>query len=697
MSNMPTKEDYMAVYDQAKAEGDIETMTRAVEAVESMSKAEAGKTVPQSYIRGRGISGKITQDRVNKSAEELRRNDPELAEMIEQMGGMERFMVGVGAGFTDVGRGAGLADDASQLETKNLDALEDQSLLAKGGRIVGQAAPFAPFAMAGGALASIGGRIAAQSGVGALEGATIAKGTGGNPYEGAAIGATIGAFSETAMPVINSVFGQLKKKLGISSPTPNNQLTEQAAQEIEGKGVLVDDFMAATKEVAPGDIEGNAKREAVFQRMGITPTEAERTRDISLFSSQQDAFKRSGPVRDKLDKDQQLLTEKVAGWVTNTGGIPRTSEQSIIESVQNRSLRMDSDISDMYKSVRDGTSSEKVINLSAAMESLTKNAPLNERSQGTVKALRDQMATMGVAKNNGFSLQGRIDVDAAEELRIFANSLYDGSTPQAKQVIREFKNGLDDDVMSKLGKDSYKAARKAKADFEKGLTKPSKNKFDKNKTSLVRDILENTLAPEDFFNKTVRGKSKYKADDLADLKRYLTTQGSPDEVVSGIQSWNDLRAETMQYIQDTAFGGPESASGIKNLSRAKVETAFNSIGKDKMRVLFDEKERQLLTDLGKIAALKEAPSGIYNGSGPSGEAIKQLKSVLDNVYGARQIADYTLNKASNKQILKLKNDAEIIEKKLRKEAFNNLRRSKLGQAASIVPVAITAQSQSQDK
>ena len=598
-----------------------------------------------------------------------------------------------------------MADQATPEEQASFEALKSQSGGAQIGEITGQVAPFVAPGLGIGNIASLPARVAASSALGATEGGVLSAGQGGDAEQivkGAILGGVIGAGGEAILPIANSVGRATLKKLGVRrrgagarAVTPDGSPTPELTQALDSRGATVDDLVAASSPEVAGDPAANATRLAAFEKLGITPTEAQRTRDVDLFVEQQDQFRRGGKVRKALDEQETQLTERVANAVTDTGGAPRTSSQTIIEAVEDKSIRLDGEISSLYTEDSNRAAGEANVRPVKAIDSLKANAPLNTRSDGTVKAIRDQMQVMGVAK--GFKSTGRIDVAQSEELRQFANSLFDGANPQGRKVIRDFKEGLDSDVFSAAGEDVFNSARQAKRNFERGLTKEAKNKFDRNKTSLVRDTLENKIAPEDYFNRAVKGKSKYKAADLMDLKRYLS-EGTPEDVAAGQAAWNDLRAETMQFIKETSFTGPVRADGSQSLSRAQLQKAFSSIGNDKMNILFSQQERGFLKDLAGVASLKEPPPGTFTGSGPSSPAIDKLrKSLTGWIPFADEAVSSVQGKISEKRVLNLVDDVEKIRKRNAKEAFNTLRRSQLGEAAAAIPFAAIPAVQGEEK
>jgi hypothetical protein len=216
---------------------------------------------------------------------------------------------------------------------------------------------------------------------------------------------------------------------------------------------------------------------------------------------------------------------------------------------------------------------------------------------------------------------GRVGVDTAEDVRKLTNELFDPQNGFGNSKLRELKEALDDDVFLSAGEDVFKQARKAKADFEKGLTRAKISKFDSRKANLVRDILENKIDP-DTFTKDVIFSKKWRAEDLQQLKQYSGTDSG------GKQAFDDLRANTMQEIKERAFFGPADADGFTALSRDKLEKAIKSIGQGKLNVLFTSQERKFLDDMTKVAKLREPVRGTALGQGPSAQAVNKLRAEI---------------------------------------------------------------------
>ena len=140
---------------------------------------------------------------------------------------------------------------------------------------------------------------------------------------------------------------------------------------------------------------------------------------------------------------------------------------------------------------------------------------------------------------------------------------------------------------------------------------------------MLRDILENKINPERFLDEAVLAK-KVRGSDLEQVKRYLLLDNDP----AGVSAWNDLRAEAMQRIANSAM--PEVA-GQKALSRASIEKTLDRFGRDKLRVLFDKEEREFLNSMLTVAKMREPVRMTQQGKGPSAQAVERVAKGIERL------------------------------------------------------------------
>lgn len=410
-------------------------------------------------------------------------------------------------------------------------------------------------------------------------------------------------------------------------------ITDDVEQTLARADINIDDLsdqnvtkiQAAIKE----DLTAQAERAEFLREQGIEPTKAQITRDAADFIEQQEVAKTSGKVRQALEGQEALIVNKFDESIAGTGGQPVTSGSTVTDTITNRSTVLDNEISDLYKAARDRAPGEKNVRMTELASLLKQKAPSNEAAKGLINSIKGDLQARGILDEK-FKVTGRVDVDTAEEVRKSINAHFDSTSDLGRGLMREFKEALDADTLKAAGEDIFNQARKAKAKFEADLNRAKVSKFDKRKTSLVRDVLENKVDPDKLAEQIVSG-SKYRTEDLNQLKTYLTKTGTPDQRKAGVNAWNDLKAQTLNSIKEKAFIGPEDAAGNRALSRAALETSMKRIGEAKLNTLFDKKEKKFLDDILRVSKLREPVRGTALGRGPSAQAIERLNEKLDKI------------------------------------------------------------------
>jgi len=665
----------------------------------------SGVIDPSDDLLQSGASGRA------QKMEALRAENPALTSIIEEMGGLERTAVGFQQGLRTVGRGFGKMAGQDFFPDVNEPAqktLRDVSLGASAGKITGEVAPFlaaAPLTgtlgtgfqiTKGGAqivpqLTSTAARALSSGGLGALEGGTIAAGkdqSGGEVLFSTLLGGAFGSGVEAAMPIISRAGSGILKRLGSKSDEvldASGNLTPNAKKVLNDNNVEVDQFLKEAIEEA--DIGDKARKEA-FERLGATPTQAQVTRDKDLFQDQIESFTKQGKVTEAIERQDRVLQERAKKELGSIGGVSERANQSVSSSIIDKAVQLDNEISKLYKAAREAAPGAKNVRFNKASATLRENAPTDDLAGGVVKALKGKMEQMGVL--DGFKPSGRVSIESAEELRKFANSLFQSTNDIGRQTIKKFKDSLDDDALSASGEEFFKQARASKSNFEKGLSTTGKSKFSKSKKSLVRDILEEKIPEDKIAERVINRGSAYDSKSLTELKTYLTS-GTEKQITQGVQAWNDIRSKAMSNIVDNAFKGPINREGIQSLTRSGLERGIKSIGPEKYAVLFTPAERTFLNDLVVVSALREAPPGVR--PSPSGPAIRKLQSALSNIsFLGGEIANDIINgvaaKASEKKVLRLISEAEKITNQNTKVFERRLKQSILPAAPAVaIPAA----------
>jgi hypothetical protein len=426
-------------------------------------------------------------------------------------------------------------------------------------------------------------------------------------------------------PVFSKILGKAPNFKIINE---DGSLTDDAIARLADSGVdasQIDDLARAelsTMQKSGVLTKEQAERFNFFNKQGIKATKAQITRNADDFQIQQEAAKTSTSVREALETQDDVISRAFDTQIRGTGGNANSSGSPVADAVLNKASTLDAEISALYRSARESAPEAKIIRLDKLVAQLRNKAPSNEAANGLINSIRGDLKARGII-DDSFKVVGRVSVDTAEEVRKVINSHHSSTSDFGRALMRQFKNSLDDDVLSTFGDDLFAQARSAKANFESGLSVERLSKFDANKRSLVRDVLENKIKPDDLFDRAVLGKT-WKASDLRQLKTYLT-RGSQEQVQAGAQAWDDLRAETIQTIKDAAFKGPIDEAGNQVLSRDALERITNKIGAERLGVLFNGEERKFLSDMARLAQLREPVRGTALGKGPTAQAIKSLE------------------------------------------------------------------------
>lgn len=491
-------------------------------------------------------------------------------------------------------------------------------------RLGATAAAFTPTGRAAASAPAVAGRligrdVASAAGTRALAGAAgagltetslqaIQQAAGGEfDKDEIALAATLGGSAELAVPAARGLLEQARKIRNFGTET-GEQTARRTALEAEG----------------------------------LTPTRAQVTRDAGEFQAQQEAAKGSNPVRSRLEQQEARLQGAFEQKAVDTKGNVITSTSTPIDEVLDRSIALDREVGRLYQQAREAAPTGKDIKLNKLTQSLNNLSGEENISGGLISSVRSNLLNRGIIDKKG-KVIGRVSVDTGEQIRQDINALFDSVSDRGRQLSRQLKDSLDDDVLIQSGTDLFDSARSAKRNFEQGLNRAQISKFDKRKSNLVRDMLDNKVNPDTFVNDVVFAK-KWRREDINQLKNYL------NQTDSGKQAWNDVRAQAMNEIKERAFKGAIREDGVtQSLSRDGLQKALTSL-KGKSEVLFTAEEQDFLKRMQNVARLREPSPGTFTGKGPSAQAIREVKNRLPIVGG---LLDSLSEFRQNKLLLKL--------------------------------------------
>jgi hypothetical protein len=555
----------------------------------------------------------------------------------DDIGVGQSMAIAAGRGLTTVGRGLGLVDKEDEAVTKSYRGLQDNHPVATTvGEIAGESAPFM---LPGGAAAKWASlakkyktlaRVGATMTTGALEGGVIRRGQGGDTKDqltSAGVGGVAAGFMELVLPHVGRLGGKIVRRVTGKAPdgalvTPDGNPSPQLVAALDEVGMDFDDLVDESVDYlqkTPVNVKEAARKE-FLESQGLKPTRAQVSRSASDFQAQQEAYKTSTGVRDALEEQEGILSNRFDAAAEGAGRESEDTAASLIQYVTGKREAVDNQITSLYQQAREAVPGEKVVKLDGLAKRLKDMAGSETKSGGVISAVVGDLKSRGVIDKK-WRAQGRIDPETAETIRKYMNQLYDEKGGYGNQVLRELKDALDDDVFGSMGKDYYKQARKAKADYEKGLSRAKVSKYDRRKKNLVRDMQENIVSPDRAVDTIVFSRTS-RAEDLSQLKNYATG----DE--AGVAAWDGMRREVLQTIKERAFTGAEDANGFQVLSRPKLQKTMRDIGTEKLRVLFEPEELKFLRDMVQVSKLREPVRETFKGKGPSAQAVSGLQKRL---------------------------------------------------------------------
>lgn len=536
-----------------------------------------------------------------------------------------------------------------------------------------------------------------------MSAASIAT-TGGLTMFGDAVGR--GAVTVLS-PILKRAFGDSAKSVLNQDGTFTDDALKILKQRDIDPGALSAEMNAALskKGVLTASQADNFNQ---FKQAGINPTRAQVTQSADDFQLQQELYKRSGPVREAVEAADNKLATTLDDMVVGTGGKTTEAFQagssvsevikrrmlsneenigkiykkafselddlsratdfagkemdaglSVSQAIQKRAIDQDLAISKLYKEASKSLPDGK-LRLESLQSALDNMDAEDMVSRGIISAAKGKLKALGGMQKPNYVTDGvssirvdsKVSFGRAEEYRQFLNELWKTADGRGRATIKALKNALDDDVFRQGGTDFFEKAREAKSLFESGLGPAKMNKFDKSTKSLVRDILESKVAPEDIFQKSVLSKSGG-LKELEHLKSYL---GSDE---AGAQAWTSVRKAAIRHILDNGGiikGADDGANAVG------LDKAIAGIGKEKMNVLFSSKERLALAQMMKAQQRVDSEISLTGGTSFS----KNGDSLVKRIVTGKMQPDDVLDKAILSKSGKV-NDLEHLKAYLNKD------------------------------
>ena len=571
-----------------------------------------------------------------------------LEDINKEVGGFESTLIGIGRGITDIGRAVGLADEEPNIVKESFTELEEQRPITQGvGRAVGQSLPFLAPGVGVGAIASIPARVAAGTGLGALEGAAIAKGTDQDILKGASIGGAIAGVSEAVFPVISRMGSALFKSVRKKTPKGslfdfNGKPNKEMQSALDSSGITMEELTSEAESVVRKHGTGvdpvQAERQARFKTQGVPATKGDITQDFAqqaqesrLFESSADSL--GDPVRSLRLKQSDALVSNLNALKTD--GVSDGVGEQIKSALTGRETFLRKKKNLLYKAAAE--QAEKVDNIPVFTDSLIDSMPdkrvvsrIERLVPNEATALKGLLAEFGIDQSDeAVELLAKSGIEPQpltlsnfDEFRIAIGQIESADKTGAIKVLTgDIKKALDLEV------DNLATSLEKSGITDKNILDPLLEARETVRT------MKTEFSPQSVAGRLISSKKDGVTPVIEASKVYkeVAGAGKPIELLQrtitslkqsgaqGKQAMADLQSATVIDLIESGFksqGRKVQGAPLFNV------TAFNNkiaqLGDDKLKLLFanNPKAYRSLKQISKTARdIRPADSAVPKGSG----------------------------------------------------------------------------------
>lgn len=524
--------------------------------------------------------------------QQLEVENPALAQTVKDTGAFEQFMVGAGKQTASLARGLGIMEQASQDERQAFDALKQGTRGAVGlGEFTGAAAPFAVPGSQIARLPSASARIGGSAGLGAAEGALMARGEGGNPLAGAAIGGIAGGlFSMLPNGAVNMMENTSQPSLARAQFGFNSQDLSSARVD-----------RALERQITAGNLPVPFEGESAL-------TKGQVTRNFEQLQFEKESAKLAGlgePLRDRMANQTETLMMNLDALSDVSGPIRtelRDIGQAVDSALMTRQKSMKAKVNRLYKQAREAGELEQSISLNTVPDMLA-DIQRFEGVAANAGAIRQEALRLGVIDQDMNPLP--VTLENAELFRSFVNKASDITDPQQSRI-RKIALSAVDDATENAGGDIFKRARRSRAEMGRELENVG---LTKRLLSTKKGTDERAIAYEDVFKKVILDSP---IEEINKLRGTLLKAG--DE---GKQAWADLKAQGIEYMKNNALNVSQmDERGNAIFSPDKFNRVVKSMDdKGKLDKIYGKRNAQAIRDIADLSKdIFTAPPGSVNHS-----------------------------------------------------------------------------------
>ena len=364
-------------------------------------------------------------------------------------------------------------------------------------------------------------------------------------------------------------------------------------------------------------------RKANFDKIGVTPTKGNITRDFTQQQFEAETAKlntKGGQIlRSARDRQDDQLHSAYNRFEKGLGGKASDAydtSKSLGKAINKKSSEMQKEISKVYDDIRDQYKDNPFIDTEKLQQLLADKIKMGEA------ALVPQLKVLNASLKLMRGKEGKpLTADQSETLRKmlsrYKNESHDGTV---KYALGEVMDQLDDDVVNSAGVDVFGQPRAL-----------ARARFQEFKDNVLNKMLhDGKYVDEEVVKKMVFSKSSG-VDDLTQLHKTLTT-GTEEQVLVGTQAWNDLRAMVAkQAYQDSIKRARPNSFDVPTWGANQFRDALAKVGDRKLKLLFTKAELQELATIQQVGQDRIALPGAVNFSGTSAAAYNMLDKVVKHI------------------------------------------------------------------
>lgn len=525
-------------------------------------------------------------------------------------------MARVGRGMMDVGQGMKqlwlMATDPEAAKQYTKSVNDEIAMYEKGRgkdagidwmRIGGNIAATAPAILIPGAnAATLGGRMAAGAGSGAVANSTMFsdEATAGAKLGQAALGGVAGGVMPAAITgavkagagTVNAGMDALGRTIrAATGQTGNTQVNITLQQTLASRGIDFNKLSGEAKAALAADVRETLKagatlnadeleRKAAMLAVGAKPTQAMVTRDPNRWAFERNTADIQGAgerLKARFMGNNQAFNEFAGDLQRGTGGTAAdqwSASKVALDAMRTADATKKAGVDAAYDAARDNLGRASPMDSYAFHQAA--NAALDEGMLGhylpaQVRGILNDVATGKIP----FNVNTAVQIDS-----VLSAAQRSGNAAEAKAigVVRSALN--DAPIESSVGEHA-----KSAFDAARGL---AKNRFAEIEKIPGLKAAIDGVEPDQFFGKFVlRGN----AQDIHEMGKYLS-QSDP-------AAWNDIRGQTVQWLIDKATNG-KGAEGT--FSGSGLRRALDSLGTQRMQALFSQSEIAQIQTLAKAAS-----------------------------------------------------------------------------------------------